>query len=61
MWIVIVYACFTGNVCAFIDSQPVYSQAECQAKQQVAEIILERDPRVLVYDSKCIHIQMSQG
>jgi len=61
MWIVIIYACFVGNVCAFIDSQPVYSQADCAKMMQEADNLLNRDPRVVVFDSKCLHIKMSEG
>ena len=61
MWIVVIYACFVGNVCAFIDSPPTYSEVECQKMQAEASVFLDRDPRVIVHDSKCIRVQMSEG
>ena len=61
MWIVIIYACFANNICAFIDSPPTYSEIECQKIMAEADVLLERDPRVVVHDSKCVRVQMSQG
>jgi len=61
VWIVVIYACFVGNVCAFVDSPPVYSKKECEAMRIASNKILDNNPRVVIYDNTCIRIKMNQA
>jgi hypothetical protein len=61
MWVVIVFACLTVGTCGFIDSPPVYSQSECEIMKARADKMLDADPMVSTYLSKCIQIQMSEA
>jgi hypothetical protein len=61
MWVVIIYACLVTKVCGFIDSPPVYAEADCQAMLEMSKRALEADDSVTIYDAKCIRVKMSEA
>ena len=59
MWIVILYIC-VSQACAFIDSPPLNSKADCEATLANGMAILEADPAVIAFDGDCLYIKMRQ-
>ena len=59
MWIVILYVC-VSQACAFIDSPPLTSEAECKALLANGMAILEADDDVIAFDGDCIYVKMRQ-
>jgi hypothetical protein len=59
MWIVIFYVC-VSQACAFIDSPPLNSKADCEATLGNGMAILEADSTVIAYDGACVYVKMRQ-
>ena len=60
MWVVIIFACMTNGACGFIDSPPVYMKSQCLEMLEQANMALNLDPEIALYDSKCLHIQLME-
>jgi hypothetical protein len=58
MWLVIIFACMTNGACGFIDSPPVYLESECLEMLQQADMALQLDPEIAMYDSKCLKVKV---
>ena len=59
MWIVIMYICVAQN-CAFIDSPPLNSKADCEALLASGMAMLDADDSVIAFDGDCIYVKMRQ-
>jgi len=57
MWLVIIFACMTNNACGFIESPPVYLRSQCLEMLDQANMALQLDPEIAIYESKCIQVQ----